>query len=89
MTAMDVKKTKTGESARATSKSSSKRVRDFIAGLKSEVYKINWTSKEELQLYTKIVVASTFLFGIAIYTADLVIQNVLDGLGTLLKLIGG
>ncbi len=53
---------------------------EFIGEVKGEFHKISWTSQEEVKAYTKVVVACTFLFGIAIYGMDVVIQTVLQGL---------
>jgi preprotein translocase subunit SecE len=63
--------------------------RDFLGDIKSEFAKITWTSPEELKTYTKLVVAATFLFGMGIYILDLGIQMVLNGLGFVMRLIGG
>ena len=65
------------------------RIRDFIADIKQELKKITWTSPDELRAYTKIVVATTFIFGLGIYVVDLLIQMVLNGLGYFIRLIGG
>lgn len=59
---------------------------DFIGDVKAELKKINWTSPEELQVYTKIVVGMTFFLGMGIYATDLVIQSFLSGLGVLFRL---
>jgi preprotein translocase subunit SecE len=59
----------------------------FIGDVKSEFKKINWTSFDELQVYTKVVVATTFFFGIGIYIADLVIQGILNGLSLMIRWI--
>lgn len=61
----------------------------FLGDIKSEFKKISWTTPEELALYTKLVVAGTFLFGMGIYVMDLVIQACLSSLGFVLRLIGG
>lgn len=61
----------------------------FLGDVKEEFKKISWTSPEELRTYTKIVVATTFLFGMGIYVMDLVIQAALNGLEFLMRLIGG
>lgn len=60
--------------------------RDFLGDIKAEFGKINWTTPEELQTYTKIVVGATFLFGMGIYVMDLVIQLVLGGLEAFMRL---
>lgn len=65
-----------------------KRVWDFVADVKSEIYKITWTSREELLAYTKIVVGATFIFGMVIYLLDLTIQGTLHLLSFLLHFLG-
>ncbi len=40
---------------------------DFVGDIKSEFSKITWTSKQELTVYTKIVVGATFIFGMLVY----------------------
>jgi len=62
---------------------------EFFGDVKGELFKISWTSKEELQVYTRIVVIATFVLGMCIYGMDLVIQNVLAGLGAFIRLITG
>ncbi|MBA3721347.1 MAG: preprotein translocase subunit SecE [Parachlamydiaceae bacterium] len=66
-----------------------KKAADFVTEMKGEVSKIQWTSKDELITYTKIVVGMTFVFGMAIYFTDLIIQGSLHALNGLLRLIGG
>ncbi len=61
----------------------------YIRGLKEELKRVTWTSKEELILFTKIVVGATFLFGLGIYGVDLLIKGVLTGIGSLIHLIFG
>ncbi|SCA62735.1 Uncharacterized protein SCG7086_AD_00090 [Chlamydiales bacterium SCGC AG-110-P3] len=61
----------------------------FFTDVKSELGRITWTSKEELQVYTKIVVIATFVLGMAIYTSDLTIQSILNGLGVIFRFFGG
>lgn len=68
---------------------SSKKVRNFIADVKSEIQKITWTNRDELIFYTKLVVGATFAFGMAIYALDLLIQGALGTLNLLLRLISG
>ncbi len=62
-----------------------KKMVDFVGDVKQELKKVEWTSKEELTVYTKIVLASTFIFGMVIYFIDLIIQGVLGGINILLK----
>ena len=66
-----------------------KRVQEFVTDIKSEIHKITWTSREELLVYTKIVVGATFIFGMSIYLLDLMIQGTLGGLNLLLNFISG
>lgn len=66
-----------------------KRIKEFVADVKSEIQKITWTNREELLVYTKIIVGATFIFGMAIYGLDLIIQGTLAGLNLLLQFIGG
>ncbi len=68
---------------------SSKRMQDFVTDIKSEIQKITWTNREELIFYTKVVVGTNFVFGMAIYTLDLLIQATLGSLNFLLHLITG
>lgn len=60
-----------------------------LSSIKSELKKITWTDKDELKSYTKIVISATFLLGMGIYLADLLIQAFLYGLGSLVKMIVG
>ena len=62
---------------------------NFLGDIKDEFSKISWTNPEELVTYTKIVVIGTFCFGMGIYLMDLLIQGVLSGLGSFIRLIGG
>jgi len=61
----------------------------YIRELKEELKKVTWTTKDELVFCTKVVVGSTFVFGIGIYLIDLVIKGVLNGFGSLVHLIFG
>jgi len=83
---MEIKKT---QHTIAEQKISTKKVQEFIGDVKSEIQKITWTSKDELILYTKLVVGTTFCFGMAIYLLDLIIQATLGSFNYLLYLITG
>lgn len=61
----------------------------YVRELKEEMKRVTWTSKEELTLFTKIVVGATFFFGLGIYGVDLLIKGVLTGIGSLIHLIFG
>jgi preprotein translocase subunit SecE len=77
---MAMKKEKKSQSGNTKESVSGKKIFDFIGDIKTEFKKITWTEKEELKTYTKIVVGTTFLFGMMIYFIDLIIQGVLAGL---------
>jgi preprotein translocase SecE subunit len=66
-----------------------KRAYEYFEDIKLEFTKISWTEGGEVMTYAKIVVASTFVFGMLIYLADLVIHRVLGGLDALFRLIVG
>lgn len=83
---MDVRKTEASSSVPRLEKG------DFFAwleGIKQEFKKINWTTKEELKTYTKIVAGATFVIGLGIYVVDLLIQGTLSGLGALVRALIG
>jgi preprotein translocase subunit SecE len=61
---------------------------NFFAEVKQELKKISWTTPEELRVYTKVVVATTFLMGLSIYMLDLVIQSFLNGLSIIFRWLG-
>ena len=75
-------------SQKITKLSSSKKKGKFFQEMKDELKKVSWTTKEELRLCTKIVLIAIFLLGLGIYGIDLSIRFVLDGIGSLLKLLG-
>jgi preprotein translocase SecE subunit len=81
---MEMKKT----AQLANRDASGRKVFEFFGDLKQEFKNVAWTPKHELQAYTKIVVAATFIFGFLIYFIDLFIQGVLNGIEHLVKLLG-
>lgn len=85
---MDIKKTHQA-SAAESSVTSKRKVQDFVADLKTEIQKVHWTSREELWVYTQIVVLFTFVFGMSIYMMDLLIQGALTALSFLVRLMAG
>jgi preprotein translocase subunit SecE len=68
---------------------STQKVKEFVGDIKNEIHKVHWTSREELLTYTKIVIITTFMFGMAIYFVDMIIQGTLGGLSFLMRLIAG
>ncbi len=81
---MEIKKPQQSATEQALT---TKRVQAFVTDVKSEIQKITWTSREELLVYTKIVVGATLVFGMSIYVLDLLIQGTLGGLNLLLQFI--
>lgn len=79
------------EPSKVSSETAAKKfkLRDFIEEIKLELRNINWTSKEELKVYTQIVVMATFVFGMGVYVVDLLIQSALNLLTGLTRLIAG
>ena len=61
----------------------------YFREVQNELKKVTWTSKQELFYSTKAVILATFIFGFAIYVADLGIRGVLDGIGSVARLIFG
>ncbi|NNM44119.1 MAG: preprotein translocase subunit SecE [Chlamydiae bacterium] len=68
---------------------SKKKSFSYLSELKEELKKVAWTTKPELVLCTKVVVYSTFLFGLGIYLVDLLIKGVLNGFSFFMHLIFG
>ena len=66
-----------------------KNVFNFFGEVKQEFKKISWTEKDELKVYTKVVVAFTFVFGMSVLFTDVIIQNALAGLNGFIRLITG
>lgn len=61
----------------------------YIREVQNELKKVTWTSKDELKTCTKIVIGSTFVFGIGIYVVDLIIRGALNTISGFVHLIGG
>ncbi len=57
--------------------------------IKAEFFRIQWTEEKEVLHYTKIVLLATFVSGMLLYVADLIVQRGLSGINFLLKLILG
>ena len=93
MAVMEIKKVQQQAAKPQAAASSSSfrpgRVGEFIGDVKAEVQKVTWTSKEELQLYTKLVVGATFAMGLGMYLVDLSVQSVLATMGILINWLIG
>ena len=68
---------------------SMKKTSQYIDRVKEEFHKIQWTDGEEVKVYAKVVIATTFVLGMAIYFMDLIIQKTLGGVEMLFKLLFG
>lgn len=84
---MEAKKVQVASPKSTEASANAASIVDFIGDIKTEVKKISWTSPEELKVYTKVVVATTFALGLGIYFMDLIIQGFLNGLGVLFRFI--
>jgi preprotein translocase subunit SecE len=62
---------------------------NFLRETQQEIKRVTWTTKEELISLTKIVLGATFMFGIAVYIADLIIRGCLDTIGQFVRWIFG
>lgn len=79
---------KSVNSARQTSYSMKKSFRRF-EDLKAEFLRIQWTEEGGVIDKAKIVVLATFVCGMVLYIADLVVQRSLIGMNSILRLIFG
>ncbi|MDB6080829.1 MAG: secE [Chlamydiia bacterium] len=68
---------------------SAKKAAQFLENVKSEFFKIQWTEDQDVKVYAKIVLISTFLLGMGIYLADVLIQKALFVVDVLFKLLFG
>jgi preprotein translocase subunit SecE len=57
--------------------------------LKGEFLRIQWTEEGEVTKIAKVVVLATFICGMVLYIADLVVQRALIGVDGILRLIFG
>lgn len=64
-------------------------VSTFVGNVKEELRKINWTSPDELRVYTQITVGATFILGLGIYFIDILIQLTLSGISNIVRFIFG
>ena len=61
----------------------------YLQEVKEELKKVSWPLADELKMCTKIVISSTFIFGLAIYVTDLVVKGMLDGIAVIAKAVFG
>jgi preprotein translocase subunit SecE len=88
---MDAKLNHSRPSSEASAQQASRKkpALSFIQELKDELKKVTWTTKEELKISTKVVIGSTFLFGLGIYLFDLMIKGALDFIALVVHYIFG
>jgi preprotein translocase subunit SecE len=86
---MELKKVQHQPSDRDQALLKKTKVRDFVENIKTEFRNITWTSKEELKVYTQIVVGATFVLGLGVYLIDLSLQSVLNTLTWITRFISG
>lgn len=60
-----------------------------LEDLKAEFVRIQWTENGKVMDYAKVVVLATFVCGMILYIADLVVQRSLLGISAILRLIFG
>lgn len=77
------------KSTGTTTSAQAKKAENFFNGVKAEFGKITWTSKDELSVYTKIVVGATFVCGLGVYLVDLSIRGGLAALEAFARMIFG
>jgi len=70
-------------------KLTAERAYKYFENLKAEFQKIQWTEGEEVKVYAKVVVGATFVLGLAIYFADLIIHRVMFGLEAIYRFLFG
>lgn len=66
-----------------------KKAYEYFEEVKAEFSKIQWTEGAEVLTLAKVVLMATFLFGMTIYVADLVIHRVLMSLDAIFKWVVG
>ncbi|NGX57278.1 MAG: Protein translocase subunit SecE [Chlamydiae bacterium] len=86
---MNLMDTKKGQSSASESVGFFRNIARFFGDVKQEIQKITWTNKEELRVYTKIVVGATFVLGLGIYAVDVILRTSLDGLSNIIHWIAG
>jgi len=86
---MNLMETKKGQRSSDDSRGFLKNAITFLGEVKQEIQRITWTSKEELRVYTKIVVGATFVLGIGIYAVDLLLRSTFDALSIIIHWIAG
>ena len=82
-------KTQTQKPATSTKGVDPRKMGEFVGEVKAELKRVSWTSKEELKVYTKIVVGATFIIGAGLYFTDIFMQKIVWGLGSLFHLVFG
>ena len=61
----------------------------FFQGMREEMKKVSWTTKDELILCTRIVIGTVFALGLGIYITDLFLKGALQGIGNFAHFVIG
>lgn len=77
------------ETNKRTSAANGQSMVKFVGDVKQELKRVDWTAKDELFAYTKVVVACIFTFGISIYLIDLMIRGCLGVMNLFVKWLVG
>lgn len=85
---MEIKKQEREKREPAAADTKKFSLRAWIEQIKQEIKAVEWTSPEELRVYTQIVVGATFFFGMGVYLVDLTIHGFLHMLSWISRLIG-
>ena len=75
-------------SARANPFSIKRAFRRF-EDLKAEFFRVQWTEEGEVSSMAKVVVLATFVCGMVLYIADLIVQRSLVGMDCILRMVFG
>ena len=79
----------THKSSQQASSFSLRRLFGRFEEVKAEFMKIEWAEEGKVAMYAKIVVLATFISGMVLYLADLVVQRMLVGCSGILRLLFG
>jgi len=59
-----------------------KKVKDYLVEIRSEIKKVTWPTKLEVQKTSIAVIVSSLIFGVYLYAVDaffgIIIQNIMD-----------
>ena len=53
------------------------KIKDFVGEVSKEMKKVSWPSKEQLKESTVVVIVTTLVFTVFVYTVDFLMGNVI------------